>query len=325
MTTRANHRNGTSGSGHGTQLLDHTETGSGSTATDGAESSPAKTPFLFGPDLSLTARFSGYCRRALRVPKRAIKALLRPGKRVIPVPVVTAPVQPSVKTPAHRPGSMDLEIWSHVVLHNEYELPATFSAKDVIIDIGGHIGSFSWCTLSRGAGHVHVYEAFAENYELIKKNLSTYSGRTTVNHVAVWRSDMLCDTLSFSQNILEGGRFTGGGCVIYLGGVPVPGVSLDQVLLKATNGGQGRVRLVKIDCEGSEWPILFTSRRLDLIDEICGEYHELTEIPDPARVAGFPRYNAQAMKTFLESQGFAVRMRVITPDVLGLFWATRKR
>jgi len=34
-----------------------------------------------------------------------------------------------------------------------------------------------------------------------------------------------------------------------------------------------RVRLLKIDCEGSEFPILYTSKMLEYVDEIVGELH----------------------------------------------------
>jgi FkbM family methyltransferase len=243
------------------------------------------------------------------------------GWRVRQLEAAQGQVPPSF--PVFRPGSMDAEIWQHVVAFNEYHLPDSFRSEDAIIDIGGHIGSFSYSALARGAGQVHIYEANAANFELILSNLRQFCGRVAFNRAAVWRSDRKIDHLFFQPDSADNGRRTGGGSVIYPQGQAVPCVAFDDVLQKASAGGR-RIRLVKIDCEGSEWPILFTSRRLDLIQSMCGEYHELTHIPEPAKVLGFPRYNAETLKKFLESQGFSVHLQVTVPDVLGLFWAERR-
>jgi FkbM family methyltransferase len=221
---------------------------------------------------------------------------------------------------------MDAEIWCHVVGTNEYRLPDRFSAKDIIIDIGAHIGSFSSAVLARGAGWVHAYEANWQNFYLLKRNLRRFEGRTLLNRKAVWRSDRDTDFLHFVGNTTADGWNTGGGSVIYADGEPVPSISFDDLLGDVTRNGSHSVRLVKIDCEGSEWPILFTSRRLEWIEAMCGEYHELVgdQIPEQARVEGFPRYDAETLKKYLESRGFVVELQATVPGVLGLFWAQRR-
>jgi hypothetical protein len=80
--------------------------------------------------------------------------------------------------------------------------------------------------------------------------------------------------------------------------------------------GDGPVRLLKLDCEGSEWPILFTSRRLQQVREIVGEYHE--------RETEWGWCGAVRLQEFLQAQGFAVDVQE-TRDGLGLFWAKRSR
>jgi FkbM family methyltransferase len=226
--------------------------------------------------------------------------------------------------PVFRPGSMDAEIWQHVAGLNEYNLPDSFSPYDTVIDIGGHIGSFSYAALARGAGQVHIYEANAANFEIILCNLRQFAGRVAFNRCAVWRSDRATDHLYFQPDSAGNGRRTGGGSVIYPKGEAVPCVAFDDVLQRAATGGR-RIRLVKIDCEGSEWPILFTSRRLDLVQAMCGEYHELAdaEVPEQTKVKGYPHYNAETLEKFLTAQGFTVRLQTTIPDVLGLFWAER--
>jgi FkbM family methyltransferase len=227
--------------------------------------------------------------------------------------------------PVFRPGSMDAEIWQDVSAHNEYDLPDTLTSHDTVIDIGGHIGAFSYASLIRGAGHVHIYEANAANFEIILCNLRQFAGRVAFNRCAVWRSDRSTDHLHFQADLSGNGGRTGGGCVIYPEGEAVPCVAFDEALQRAATRGQ-RVRLVKIDCEGSEWPILFTSRRLDLVQSICGEYHEITDadVPEQAKVEGYPHFNAETLEKFLTAQGFTVRLQTIIPDLLGLFWAERR-
>jgi hypothetical protein len=85
--------------------------------------------------------------------------------------------------------------------------------------------------------------------------------------------------------------------------------------------------LLKIDCEGAEFPILLTSSRLDCIDRIVGEYHELrAELPRHVRVPGCEQFTVEILVEHLESFGFAVALEpqaTGTFGALGLFFADR--
>src|SRR5580700_1537028 len=63
-----------------------------------------------------------------------------------------------------RPNTHDEGVFHAVNTHNEYRLPETFRADDVIIDIGTHIGSFCYAALVRGSNHVYGFEASPENF-----------------------------------------------------------------------------------------------------------------------------------------------------------------
>jgi hypothetical protein len=73
---------------------------------------------------------------------------------------------------------------------------------------------------------------------------------------------------------------------------------------------------VKIDCEGSEFPILLTSRTLHLIDEIVGEFHEFgpedrphdDTISPEAAVPGHDRFTMIVLKRALSEAGFVVEV-----------------
>ena len=138
---------------------------------------------------------------------------------------------------------------------------------------------------------------------------------------------------------MEGIVNTGGGSVVWGVGEPVAKVAFDDVVDLVTNRGEHRVRLVKLDCEGAEWPILLTSRRLHLIDEIVGEFHEFggpyLEIsenrPSEAHVFHSDRVGEltiEELARFLRDAGFRVTYdRHVRPggalEGLGFFFATR--
>jgi FkbM family methyltransferase len=227
-----------------------------------------------------------------------------------------------------RPGTFDWSIFEHVVLHNEYDLPDRFQPDDLIVDVGAHIGSFCLAALLRGAGCVHGFEAERQNFELARENLRQFEGRVHLHNRAVWRSDRAGDTLFHAGS--DAGN-TGGGSILWTtSGQQLDAVAFDDLLREVTDSGRRRVRLVKMDCEGSEFPILLTSQALHLVEEMCGEFHEINDgvynrqqIGPVARVAGIERYTADVLKRCLERAGFSVRVRRNGNTPLGWFSATR--
>ena len=80
---------------------------------------------------------------------------------------------------------------------------------------------------------------------------------------------------------------------------------------------------MKIDCEGSEFPILLTSRLLHLIDNIHGEYH-LAAVKEVARVDGVEEHTMEALTEHLQAAGFSVKSFPFPNSHLGLFFAKRE-
>ena len=249
-----------------------------------------------------------------------------------------------------RAGTLDQAIFNGVVVFNEYRLPERFEPGDVVIDVGAHIGSFAEAAVSRGCRKIICVEPDRSNCEVAAANLRPHieAGRVELVRAAAWRSDRNADALYFDGHHpfpksfpgMEGIVNTGSGSVIWGSGEPVAKVALDDIVDRATNRGERRVRLLKLDCEGAEWPILLTSQRLDLIDGICGEFHEIggpfLEIGED-RPAKDPVFSLEGSATFtidvlaghLEGAGFAVtwrrhRRRDGTVEGLGLFFATRE-
>lgn len=236
-----------------------------------------------------------------------------------------------------RPGTGDEELFSAVTVWNEYRLPTSFDADDIILDIGSHIGCFSYAALERGCNHVHAFEAFSKNYDCMVRNLAPYGDRVRTVNKAVWRSDRKVERLTFTS--FEDDNTAAGHVVGPQTGDGVEAVAFDDVVLDVTENGRKRIRMVKIDAEGSEFPILFTSRTLHLVDSLVGEYHCYGEnypygpgedhffhrIPPHARVAGHDQFTHDELAVFLRRAGFDV---TISPQphlmtISGWFFANR--
>jgi hypothetical protein len=91
----------------------------------------------------------------------------------------------------------------------------------------------------------------------------------------------------------------------------VNSIPFDHILAKFEH-----VKLLKLDCEGSEFPILLTSKLLSKVDRIIGEYHEVdsTAMKYLAPIAKLPHYNeynSQMLVEKLEQNGFKV---ILTPN-----------
>lgn len=198
---------------------------------------------------------------------------------------------------------------------NEYRLPLTFSASDTIVDVGAHVGAFAIACLQRGAGHVVCIEPDAGNLAALRQHLGRYpADRVTILPVAAWRSDQAGQPMSLTR---PGGAEHSGG------GVPAPSrlatcwaVPFDYLL------PPGPIRLLKLDCEGSEYPIVWTTERLADVQEVTGEYHSPKNLPDSEPTAS---YSPESLAERLEHGGFMVELAP-NPQAggeLGNFFARR--
>jgi len=214
-------------------------------------------------------------------------------------------------TMAFRPRTLDELIFNCVYLYNEYSLPEAFGPEDTIVDIGAHIGSFCYAALLRGAQHVYAFEADPSNCACAVRNLQSFGDRVRLENKAVWRSDKTVESLKICQSHQV--ENTGGGNVLWSErGIAVAAIAFDEIIQRVTQKGRKRVRMLKIDCETSEFPILLTSRKLHLIDSIVGEFHECggpfdsNPIPDHARISGIARFTIEELTRVLRRAGFDV-------------------
>jgi FkbM family methyltransferase len=208
--------------------------------------------------------------------------------------------------------------------------------EDVVIDIGAHIGSFSFACHYLGSRQIHAFEADPRIFSRLQEHISDLPGMSLYNR-AVFRSDAPA-----VEDLLYSGLAyfdTGGGNVIFGGQlfdadtqeswmpteasqVRVPVVSLDEVLVRFEH-----VKLLQLNCEGSEYPILLTSTQLSKVERIVGKYHEIHEGAMPllvaeARLEGITSYTPDALARTLETAGFRVTL-MPTDHGRGRFAAVR--
>ena len=200
---------------------------------------------------------------------------------------------PELKPRVYR-NIQDKDCWYSVVVENEYRVPDAFEEDDVIVDIGSHIGSFSWLAYRRGSRSVYAFEIDPWHVEIATVNLSGLQDGIGAFHAAVVRGDEhRADTYHYVGTWNSFGQF----------GPQVPSQSLDEIINQV-----GDVRFLKIDCEGAEWPILSTCTKLDRIQEIAGEYHIIKPDGVPELQNLDIEISADGLKSFLEGKGFAVEI-----------------
>lgn len=199
-----------------------------------------------------------------------------------------------------RPKTVDAGIYKAVVEQNKYKLPGDLSGADVCIDVGAHIGSFAIACLERGAPKVLAFESDFDNYLKLREHLAPYSDRAECYNLAVSRSDteIFCLLSGKSKNVFNTAAYH----VIGEKGTPVPAMPLDKILRDAE-----ACSVLKISAEGSEYPILYTSKELHRVSHICGEVgtYDKNKMPAPLRVSG-RSYKPDALMCFLGDEGFRI-------------------
>jgi len=212
-------------------------------------------------------------------------------------------------------NTWERQVFMECYINNEYGVDR-FNPEDVIIDLGTHVGSFSLLAYDRGSRNIHTFEVSESNYNTAKENLQKYG--INLYNTAVWRSDDDRKTINFESNIVDWntgmGRVRDGD---WKDTVEVSCTKFDDVLSKFD-----KVRFLKMDIEGSEYPILYTSKQLYKIEEIVGEFHEV----DGTYIDGY-KLDRHGLKRFLEDNGFVVTKLEDSSwsKLCGLFRAIRKQ
>lgn len=193
-----------------------------------------------------------------------------------------------------RPHSTDLFVIFETYDLKEYK--DNFSKKDIVVDIGAHLGAFSTYA-SRKVKQVISYEPSPQNYALLSENKKINKlTNIKLNQIAVsgnkGKIKLSLDPGNFGGNSIYGSQKS-----IQVNTIPLTQVIKDNHL--------SHIDFLKIDTEGAEYDILLKTPKkyLDVIKKIHLEYHD--NLPH--------NHNFKQLVVFLENNGFTVYSRPFLP------------
>lgn len=213
--------------------------------------------------------------------------------------------------------------WRECCIDNCYRIGKLGS--DPVLDVGAHIGCFSLAAICHGATNVHAYEADPRNYHKLMENMLPFHDKVHVHNQAVWRSDVECDSVTLHGfDDTDPNANTGGGTVVTGGDgtTRVPTTKLDVILERLI-----WVQLLKLDCEGSEYPILYGANQLSKVEKIVAEVHGQFQFSPEAQVQNRDYTVPKLAEYLLSKAGGDFREIQFVPhktyDFLTILWALR--
>ncbi len=206
---------------------------------------------------------------------------------------------------AIEPDRISRETWLDVLGRNEYLLGPTIPADAVVIDVGANSGAFSYACLRRGAGRVVAFEP-GPVADLAQKNCEEFGERFVLHRKAVWKSGVQSGLLELAPSHAE--KHSGSMSAV----LPRTGktIAAETVDLDSVLRSFGQVHILKLDCEGAEYPILMTCSELHRVEHILGEYHHVNH-----------EWSIDQLRLDLESKGFEVYRLIPRSKMHGNFWA----
>jgi FkbM family methyltransferase len=208
-----------------------------------------------------------------------------------------------------RAKSSDREAMNEVCIYGVYFQNGLGIEKgDVVLDIGGHVGSFSILASRLGAGKVFCFEPDAENYRLLNDNLRL----NKVENIDAVKKAVSFENKEkklFLDSNQEAHSFFSKSNNPQV--VKVESIALSDFLKK---NKVEKIDFLKMDCEGAEYEILYNcpDKTLGMIKKISMEYHNLNKMLEKRGLEGNApvNYNGKALAEFLRGRGFDVKVRV---------------
>ena len=171
----------------------------------------------------------------------------------------------------------------------------------IVIDVGANAGYFNMLLLSRRPdAKIYAYEAIESNVRLFQKNIEInpiIGDKIQLFHRAVTGKPM--DTITLYKEADADNSVTASVFNDFethnLTSVTVEAISLSQIL---EENKLDHVDFLKLDCEGSEYPILYESPK-DIWKKVRKIFLEVHNLDASTR-------NFDFIKNFLESEGYHV-------------------
>ena len=171
-----------------------------------------------------------------------------------------------------------------------------------IVDVGAFIGSFTlWAKEQWPNAIIHSYEPDPESFEILSKNVKLVNSdkKISLYNLGVWGTE--------KNHKLKRFRKTPGNNTLVYDERPFTEDIAEKLVIKTRkikyviNEIGGKIDLLKLDCEGSEYDILYSLSKLDLkkIRFIVLEYHEFDK--------GGKR-TSKSLSDYLRSNGFVTQI-----------------
>jgi len=174
---------------------------------------------------------------------------------------------------AARPRTSDIKVFDGVFLRTEYRCISDLENVSLVVDCGANVGYSSVYFLSRFKNcHVACVEPDSGNFDLLKLNLGSYAGRTTLYHAGVWSHNATLRIRPIPYR--DGDKWT---CQVEECEINSPdSFSAIDIRSILRNSGYDRISLLKMDIEGAE-AIVFSDGCEDWlakVDNIVIELHD---------------------------------------------------
>lgn len=165
----------------------------------------------------------------------------------------------------YRKLTWDLAIFDEVARRNEYGIDDL--AGGTVLDVGGNTGCFTWLAKQKGAGRIVTVEPHPDNFLILNWNCRAYA---ECHQVALWSHGAEYLKLIDHETTATVNN-TGTAKLGAEGSFDVTVEGFDDFVARTI--GDNPIRLLKLDCEGAEIPILLSTQRLRQIEEIKAEMH----------------------------------------------------
>lgn len=206
----------------------------------------------------------------------------------------------------------DLSMLFEVIIFKQYKM-CRIHPDDIIIDIGAHIGGYTiLASHSAPAGKVYSFEPLNDSFRILEKNVML----NKKNNIKIFKQGVGKENKKTffyvnELNLAESSLYKATPKKIKVEITTLPKIFKDNKIK--------RCNILKLDCEGAEYDILFSSKKmLDKIDRIILEYHK-------PEYFGLPReYSAEKLARYLKDNKFSVKLKR-SNYYQGIMYAERNR
>ena len=192
---------------------------------------------------------------------------------------------------------------AHELNNNEYDFNIDFKEGDIVIDIGANVGMVS-ILLAKKFPFLKIYsfEPLKENYYNLLKNIELNNipnGIITAENKAVTKDGRLITMSINSAN--KGGSSTADivstNSIMTKENCQIESITLEGIFKKYNIN---KLKLLKIDCEGSEYEILYNTdtNLLKNIENLRGEFHENKNLTDEYDIDKLCEYVSKYIKNY---------------------------